>query len=97
MASPKIKHAKPVRIISDSVVRGRLSENYLTRKFIARYICNAKYSRITVYYYVQGYIFIMMHALQCKEVCVEIQDDYLKELRDLSEVSQYTVNPEIYA
>ena len=42
MASPKIKHAKFMCIINDSVVRGRLSENYLTRKFIARNICNAK-------------------------------------------------------
>ena len=33
MASPKI-----IRIINDSVVRGRLSENYLTQKFIARNI-----------------------------------------------------------
>ena len=49
MASPKIKHAKIIRIINDSVVRGRLSENYLTRKFITRNICSAKYSRITVY------------------------------------------------
>ena len=47
MASPKIKRAKIMRY-NDSVVRGRLSENYLTRKFIARNICNAKYSRITV-------------------------------------------------
>ena len=48
MASPKIKHAKIMRTINDSAVRGRLSENYLTRKFIIRNICNAKYSRITV-------------------------------------------------
>ena len=48
MASPKIKHAKIMRTINDSAVRGRLSENYLTRKFIVRNICNAKYSRITV-------------------------------------------------
>ena len=31
------------------MVRGLLSEHYLTRKFIARNICNAKYSRITVH------------------------------------------------
>ena len=30
MASPKIKQAKIIHIINDSVVRGRLSENYLT-------------------------------------------------------------------
>ena len=47
MASPKIKHTKNMRIINDSVVRGGLSKNYLTRKFLARNICNAKYSRIT--------------------------------------------------
>ena len=33
---------------NDNAVRGRLSENYLTRKFIARNICDAKYSRFTV-------------------------------------------------
>jgi hypothetical protein len=27
--------------------------------------------------------------MQCKEMCAEIQDQYLKELRDFSEVSQY--------
>ena len=32
-----------MRIINDNVVRGRLSENYLTQKFIAQNICNAKY------------------------------------------------------
>ena len=48
MASPKIKHAKIMRIVNDSAARGRLSENSLTRKFIIRNICNAKYSRITV-------------------------------------------------
>ena len=48
MASPKIKRTKIMRIINDNAVRGRLSENYLTRKFIARNICDAKYSRFTV-------------------------------------------------
>ena len=48
MASSKIKGAKIMRIINDSVVKACLSENYLTQKFIARNICNAKYSRITV-------------------------------------------------
>ena len=48
MASPKIKPAKIMRTINDSAVRGRLSKNYLTWKFIVRNICNAKYSRITV-------------------------------------------------
>ena len=53
MASPKIKHAKIMRTINDSAVRGRLSKNYLTRKFIIRNICNAKYSRITVWAFIQ--------------------------------------------
>ena len=48
MASAKIKHTKIMHIINDNAVRGRLSENYLTRKFIARNICDAKYSRFTV-------------------------------------------------
>lgn len=26
-------------------------------------------------------------VVQCKDICVEIQDQFLKELRDLSEVS----------
>ena len=29
-------------------------------------------------------------SMQCKEMCVEIQDQFLKELRDLSEV-RYTI------
>ena len=49
MASAKIKHTKITRIINDNVVWGRLSENYLTRKFIARHICDAKYSRFVVF------------------------------------------------
>ena len=49
MASAKIKCVKIMRIINDNAVRGRLSENYLTRKFIARNICDAKYSRFTVF------------------------------------------------
>ena len=44
MASPKIKRTKIMRIINDNAVRGRLSENYLTQKFIAQNICDAKYS-----------------------------------------------------
>ena len=32
MASRKIKHAKIMRTINDSAVRGRLSENYLTHE-----------------------------------------------------------------
>ena len=38
MASVKIMH-----IINDNAVWGRLSENYLTRKFIARNICDLQY------------------------------------------------------
>ena len=48
MASAKIKRTNIMRIINNNAVRGRLSENYLTRKFIARNICDAKYSRFTV-------------------------------------------------
>ena len=40
MASAK----KIICIINDNVVQGHLSENYLTRKFIAQNICDAKYS-----------------------------------------------------
>jgi hypothetical protein len=36
--STKIKRTKSVRIINANAVRGRLSENYFTRKFIARNI-----------------------------------------------------------
>ena len=43
-----VQSAKIMPIINDNVVRGRLSENYLTRKFIARNICDAKYSQFTV-------------------------------------------------
>ena len=50
MASAKIKRMKIMRTINDNVVRGRLSENYLTRKFIAqifvtRNIHDLRYSR----------------------------------------------------
>ena len=44
MASAKIKCMEIMRIINNNAVRGHLSENDLTRKFIARNICNAKYS-----------------------------------------------------
>ena len=50
MASLKIKHTKIMHIINDNAVRGRLSENYLTRKFIAPNIFDTKYSRFTVCY-----------------------------------------------
>ena len=38
LACAKIKHAKYMCIIISNVVQGRLSENYLARKFIARNI-----------------------------------------------------------
>ena len=38
-----------MHVVSTNVVRGRLSKNYLTRKFIARNIFDMKYSRFTVY------------------------------------------------
>ena len=43
MASAKIRYTKIMRIINDNAVQGRLSKNYLTQKFIARNICDAKY------------------------------------------------------
>jgi hypothetical protein len=46
--STKIKRTKSVRIINANAVRGCLSENYFTRKFIARNIFDTKYSRFTV-------------------------------------------------
>jgi hypothetical protein len=46
--STKNKHTKSVRIINANAVRGRLSENYFTRNFIARNIFDTKYSRFTV-------------------------------------------------
>ena len=50
MASAKIKHTKIMRIINNNAVRGRFSKIYLTRKFIARNICDAEYSRFTVHH-----------------------------------------------
>ena len=38
-----------MRVISANAVPGRLSENYLTRKFITRNIFDTKYSQFTVY------------------------------------------------
>ena len=40
---------KYMRNINDNAVQGRLSENYLTRKFIAWNISDTKYSRFTVF------------------------------------------------
>ena len=51
MAGPKIKHAKIMCNINDSVCSTglfNLSENYLTQKFITQSIWSVKYSRITV-------------------------------------------------
>ena len=58
MASVKIKHTKIMQIINDNAVRGRLSENYLTRKFIARNICDAKYLRFTVFHLQHACMFL---------------------------------------
>ena len=84
MASPKIKRAKIVRIIKDSVVRGRLSENYL---FIARNICNAKYSRITVI--IQTRLWLWIFVAKNKEHTV--QQEYLEEKYKLILVSWQSV------
>ena len=45
MGNAKIKHMK---IINSNAVRSCLSENYLTRKFIAQNIFDTKYSRFRV-------------------------------------------------
>ena len=54
MACAKIKHTKYMRMrnINDNAVQDRLSENYLTRKIIARNILDTKYSRFTVHVYI---------------------------------------------
>ena len=44
MASTKIKHTNIMCIINANAVWGHLSENYLTRKLIARNIFDTKYS-----------------------------------------------------
>ena len=51
MGSVKIKRTNIMRIINANAVRSRLSENYLTRKLIARNIFDTKYYRFTVYKY----------------------------------------------
>ena len=48
MGSAKIKRTNIMRIINANVVRGRLSENYLTRKLITLNIFDTKYYRFTV-------------------------------------------------
>lgn len=40
----KLNARKYMRIINGNAVRGRLSENYLTRKFIARNIRDLRYA-----------------------------------------------------
>ena len=47
-ASVKIKRTQIMCIINGNTIRGRLSENYLTRKFNARNIFDMKYLRFTV-------------------------------------------------
>ena len=44
----KLNAQKYIYTIDDNVVQGRSSENYLTRKIIARNILDTKYSRFTV-------------------------------------------------
>ena len=46
----KLKTRKYMRNINGNVVQGHLSENYLTRKFIAQNILDMKYSWFTVVY-----------------------------------------------
>ena len=48
MGSAKIKRTNIMRIINANVVRGRLPENYLTRKLITLNIFDTKYYRFTV-------------------------------------------------
>ena len=55
MASAKIKCTKIMRIINDNAVRGRLSENYLTRNlsheiFVTRNICDLRYHLKLTFY-----------------------------------------------
>ena len=50
MGRVKIKHMNIMCIINANAVRGHLSENYLTRKLIARTLFVANYYRSTVYY-----------------------------------------------
>jgi hypothetical protein len=45
----KLSTRKYIRNINDNVVQGRLSENYVTRKIIARNILDTKYSLFTVH------------------------------------------------
>ena len=40
----KLNARKYMRNINDNVVQGRLSENYLTQKFVARNMLDTKYS-----------------------------------------------------
>ena len=44
-----MRKLKCIRNINDIAVQGRLSENYLTQKIIARNILDTKYSRFTVH------------------------------------------------
>ena len=69
MASPKIKRTKIMCIINDNAVRGRLSENYLTRKSITRNICDAKYSRFTVYTITKIMPYTVSKKVNSRDVC----------------------------
>ena len=48
MSSAKIKQTDIMRIINANAARGRLSENYLTRKLIARNITDLLYTVVQV-------------------------------------------------
>ena len=76
----QIKRTKIMRIINVNAVRGRLSKNCLTQKFIARNICNVKYSRFTVIQYCNVVVMLQCakHALQkcpqCQIYSIKLND-----------------------
>ena len=59
----KLNDTNIMRIIYGNVVQGRLSENYLTRKLIARNIFYTKYSRTRVIPILYHVLIAIMHRL----------------------------------
>ena len=61
MGNAKLKRMKIMRIFNANMVRGHLSKNYLTRKFITRNIFNMQFM-----------VYIHVHLIVCVNVFHDI-------------------------
>ena len=82
MGNVKIKRMKIIRIINTNVVQDRLSENYLTRKFITRNIFDMKYSQFMVLLFSEFDISLDSWWRSCKcnahkQLTTKVQGEYI--------------------